>query len=397
MICRLLFLSFGALAATACHEPASSVPDLAPASCTDTFDPTLCQKTLSWANGPTFTDPRDHHAAVVHTSAAGPSLYVIGGIHGSPLRSVQVAPIETTGALGAYGPGRMLPSIRGGAIALDARNAIVLTGGANGSDSTTDVLTSAVATDGSLGDWTVQSSMTAKHFHHGGATYHGYLYVVGGLARLSPGDPNGTTPTDVVERAKVDDDGTVGTWEALTPLPNGGRSHIAVFVYGDALYVAGGIGPKDDATVGDSILRAPFNADGTLGAWAQAGKLSAARSVMSSAILDDVLYLFGGLDASFVASDAVEYAVFAPDGTLGVFAQGRPLPVARAHVHQAPVFGGRIYSTGGSDGLENYYDDSVIGEFTVGPRTQAVRRPSPIQVPGPRRSFSCHGGLVMAR
>jgi hypothetical protein len=87
----------------------------------------------------------------------------------------------------------------------------------------------------------------------------------------------GGTNTDIVLGSAINEgDGSLGPWKAETKLP-GPLRDAGCFILGGALYLVGGIGPTSRT---DSILRAPINADGSLGDWdANTGdKLPAPRS-----------------------------------------------------------------------------------------------------------------------
>ena len=101
------------------------------------------------------------------------------------------------------------------------------------------------------------------------ATANGHLFVAGG--RIN----GASAPTDVVLSAKINADGTLGTWQTVTSLPK--PLHDFAFIgFKGRLYVAGGVGT---AARTDEVLSATVAADGTLGAWdASNAKLPAARS-----------------------------------------------------------------------------------------------------------------------
>lgn len=114
---------------------------------------------------------------------------------------------------------------------------------------------------------TVQAFASQSALMNAGAEYkvlqpslvaaEGYLFVAGG--RTSFAGPL----TDVVLSAKINADGTLGTWQNVTNLPK--PLHDFAFVgFKGRLYVAGGVGATERT---NDVYSATINADGTLGAW----------------------------------------------------------------------------------------------------------------------------------
>jgi len=70
-----------------------------------------------------------------------------------------------------------------------------------------------------------------------------------------------TDNTASIERAAILENGSLGSWEAAGELPEK-RSHHALAVHGDALYVIGGLtgNPSGANTVRTDVLRATLGA-----------------------------------------------------------------------------------------------------------------------------------------
>lgn len=115
-----------------------------------------------------------------------------------------------------------------------------------------------------------------------------YLYVLGGI------DAAGET-LESVRYAHVDLDGVVGDWQSGPALPRPLHSASAAIFRG-FLYLAGGIGPEDDAR--SELLRAPVHPDGTLGAWEPLTSLPGGRAYASLVSFGPFLYTVGGETAS---------------------------------------------------------------------------------------------------
>ena len=115
-------------------------------------------------------------------------------------------------------------------------------------------------------------------------------------------------------------------------------------VLGDALYVVGGAGAADLA----SVDRALINADGSLGAFARVPGLALnhARSLAAGAVIGKRLYVTGGVGVPVV--DGVEYAELQADGSLGAFHFADVLLTTQRYAHSAAVIGNQLYLVGGN-------------------------------------------------
>jgi hypothetical protein len=134
----------------------------------------------------------------------------------------------------------------------------------------------------------------------------GYAYITGGLAKSALTNPPNLKS---VTRARLLDDGSLGEWTDMPPLPGGLATH-AAFSYGGYLYVGGGIDDLPAQT--RTVYRAPIGPDHAVGSWEKVAKL----------------------------------------------------PKGRSHVHQLPVLHGHVYSVAGSiDFNLNSTKDIVIGSF----------------------------------
>ena len=103
--------------------------------------------------------------------------------------------------------------------------------------------------------------------------------------------PSGHHLLRSVERAEIRADGSLGPWHKETQLLNYPRRCAKVVAEGDYLYAIGGFG----GTLFDSVERARFNADGSLGPWQlMETKLTMPRYIHAVAERGDYLYLLGG-------------------------------------------------------------------------------------------------------
>jgi hypothetical protein len=161
------------------------------------------------------------------------------------------------------------------------------------------------------------------------------LYLVGGT--------DGNTLFGTVWRAPIADDGTLGTFTALSAALTTPRGAHSVVVVGDSLYVLGGIAGPNAIT---SIERAPILADGSLGPFVAAGSLVDRRALFSVVSAGSYIYAIGGEDLGGVDPAACERATIDSSGALGGFASMADLHVARSGATTA-TFDDRLYVIGG--------------------------------------------------
>src|SRR5205807_630097 len=109
--------------------------------------------------------------------------------------------------------------------------------------------------------------------------------------------------TSTVYYAKLKTDGTIGSWQtntnALTSII-GGHSSVVANGY---VYVIGGYNP----TIVSTVYYAKLNADGSTGTWTtNANALPAAREYQSSVVANGYVYAIGGYNSG--AQTTIYYA-----------------------------------------------------------------------------------------
>jgi hypothetical protein len=184
--------------------------------------------------------------------------------------------------------------------------------------------------------------LPGARYHHAVVAHNGYLYALGGY------DATGAA-TNAVSMAPILPDGTVGAWSATTPLPDP-RVGIAdmAFGYSGRLYVVGGADAQFNSL--NSVLYAPQNADGTLGAWAETTPLPLpnGRDEGSAIAVDGRVILSGGEDnVSSPATDRARYtAAIRAGGSLGPWTVEAALPDA-LRGNRARTNADAVYAYGG--------------------------------------------------
>jgi hypothetical protein len=301
-------------------------------------------RVLAWTPGPVLPRGRDHHVTFIVPARDGSAqLHVAGGTdYRGVFNDVWRLPLARTGEpAGAWTEAGTLPARRAGqGVVTDGRH-VVLVGG---QDSTlrkvTDVWTAAVDADGNLGTWSVGPSLPSPRFHHAMVLHRGWIYALGGLERQ--------TSVDTGYRAPFRD-GVVGAWQPLPPTPEP-RSHHSAFVVGDTLYLLGGLNgnPAGKNVPLGSIVAATIARDGSLGPWRATGQIAPTVATHASAVAHGVVWTVGGVEDNARFSRAVWRAE--AGGALPAEAWARDsagLAEASSHVHQMPVFAGRLFRVGG--------------------------------------------------
>lgn len=181
-------------------------------------------------------------------------------------------------------------------------------------------------------------------FHVTAAVVGPYLYALGGR-----NDLGGTLAN--IDRARIGDDGVLGAWETLTPLPEP-RTHHALVALPDRLLVLGGFianAWSDSGTNYRDAISARVNDDGSLSAW-ERQSIPFVQTTHAATVFDGFVYQFGGFDEQINPLATVRRAPIGADAALGDWQEMTRLPIARAHVHQVPIDEGRVYSFGGNIG-----------------------------------------------
>ena len=195
------------------------------------------------------------------------------------------------------------------------------------------------------------NSLPAAVYAPAVAYANGYIYVVGGCTDSSS-TAACTTRTNTVYYAQVNKDGTTGAWQtsANTAYTAG---YTGAAVLNGSLYEYGG-------TNGGAALNtqqsAKLGADGSIGAWINAGTLVNAVFGMSSVVANGNIYMIGGCTDSSVftctnPTNAVqEYSYSFATGTYSNSSAGNNLPEATG-LEGSVVLNGNLYVIGGRANL----------------------------------------------
>ena len=143
---------------------------------------------------------------------------------------------------------------------------------------------------------------------------NGYIYDIGGCT----GTCAAGTQVATIYYAKINADGSLGTWTtSTTPLPAGRYGLTTLFING-YLYAIGGDSGAGifGATPQATVYYTKLNNDGTVGTWqTSTNTLTAAREFQTSTAINGFIYAIGGDNAG--AQSTVYYAKAYADGSIG--------------------------------------------------------------------------------
>ena len=276
---------------------------------------------------------------------------------GTPIASVERAPINADGTLGAFvDAGVALPTAESNITAVIAGNTLYVLGGSGAVSAT-------IAADGTIGAFATSGGGSGAASVYAGFTWGGSVYEFGNFASNTAGSATYTTngaigtfaggpaatgtlsgiaPVAVighyayqfgggtlscvlqlhffgtVGRMSLQSGGDLATFALRTQGMQEARESFAAVVSGETLYAIGG---QSDYAKPD-VEAATLDGSGVIGTFANASGVSLVtqRSGFGAAVVGNKLYIAGGTNAGGTTLNTVEVAPIASDGTLGTFA-----------------------------------------------------------------------------
>ncbi len=214
-----------------------------------------------------------------------------------------------------------LNTARQGLVAFGFNGYLYAVGGENTSAAAlSSVEYAKINSDGSVGTWTTSThSLTVARGYAAGAIYQGVMYVVGG----SSGTLNASLLSST-EYSRIGGDGSVGTWSTtgMPTLPTA-TNRLVGGAYNGFVYVAGGFTNPGTAAVVNTVLYAPIKSDGTLGSFVTTTAFPTARRDHGFAVVNGHIYIYAGCSSATLPCATAnlqpdtEYAVINADGSVG--------------------------------------------------------------------------------
>jgi uncharacterized repeat protein (TIGR01451 family) len=200
---------------------------------------------------------------------------------------------------------------------------------------------------GLAGEWITDTNATGflPRAGHTAVYVNGRIYVLGGW------DDYGQARRDVFYTTVDTETHDLANWHTTEPLSStvypGGLFFHASVVFHDWLYVLGGENDDDGGTVFSTVSFAHINSNGTLGEWQVTEPLSMAVSTLDAVVVNDRIYVMGGLDEDENIRAEVYFATPNPaNGQISEWTRTTDLEEP-LYGHMAAVEQGRIYVLGG--------------------------------------------------
>ena len=305
--------------------------------------------TIGWVDAEHYPVVTDHHTTFINEGDGGTYLYVAGGARAVAGDAKEVYPalrralIKADGMLDAWTDVGVLPVPLGfAAQAVSGSNMVYLMGGASqdamGPFASGKVMVGAISrVDGTI-SWKAGPPLTEATMHGTGIVLENRLYLIGGSA---------AAPKSKVLVSQLDANGLPGPWAVGPALPMA-RSHHTAVVHNGHIFLIGGFttGQVPIAPIHKSV----HDATGAITGWEVGGDMPNSPWTAGASVWGGSLFVVGGGEGGSGVEqyvDHVRQARFLEGNTVSGFADVTPLPVARSHVHQAPIYQGRIYSVGG--------------------------------------------------
>lgn len=223
-------------------------------------------------------------------------VYILGGSNGSATANIYTAPINTDGTLGTWVAAGTLPTVLAYSVAFITKNKLYLLGGSTGGAILNTIYVATIGSDGLINNWSQAGSLPTVVYCAQVAVTKNRVYLIGGNSTGSV-----SSGSAAVYSAPINQNGTLGNWTVESSLP-GSLQASSVFVSNSRVYLFGGLTGGSSSSVTNAVYSAPVNTDGTLGAWVTNTNLPIAMSFSNLVATSNRIYLLGGHNGSGVFS-----------------------------------------------------------------------------------------------
>lgn len=291
-------------------------------------------------------DAQNSSSSVAFQNAAGANLFRVDSA------ANQIALLENnSGEVGPWQQSAALTGTRAGAATIATGGYMYAAGGVTGSTTLNDVIYTKLNADGTTGSWTATASLPAPRRDASITTSNGYLYVVGGY--------DGSSAVSTVYAAKINIDGTIGSWSTVRALPSASSGGSAIAVNG-YLYTMGGT--TNGAANGASLEThyAKIYSDGSLSTWTRSTDLVYYRMGATAAASNGYMYVMGGANNAGTPVQSVFYAKINTDGSFGVWTAAPNYLPATRYAAGSVAANGYLYVIGGSTDTTTANSQSTV-------------------------------------
>ena len=249
----------------------------------------------NWNLATPLPDGVCYHAGV----AANGFVYVLGGNHYNPefgillTNTVYCSKINSDGSLGAWNIANPLPQSLNSLSASVWNNTIYVACGGDGSLAVSNVYSAQIQSNGSLSNWTTQTSLPVAIYTQAQAA-NSYLYVLGGIL-------NNETVVQSVYYTKINADGSLAGWNQTVPLPQSESTFGAIAANGFVFSIGG----YNGSVATSSFYVGAVNGNGSLGSWSSGTFLPTPIFDFAVANNNSYVFLTGGQNNSGQSLSAV--------------------------------------------------------------------------------------------
>ncbi len=240
--------------------------------------------------------------------------------------------------------------------ALANRNAVVhgdylyFIAGKSASDAPVgSIYVASILDNGSLASWTVAGALPLAVYLHAIAATDTDLYVIGGW--------DGNQTRTEIWRAPFAANGGLGAFVKISDYPTGIDLHDAVIVQ-NRLYIFGGWTGRDPL----SAVRYAEILPGGLGPWQTTSALPRPLYRLSAETFNNRVYVTGGFDNATARAE-VYVATVSPNGSLSAWAAVTPLPTG-VFFHETVIHDGQLLVLGGRN-ISNEYSDVYAADINA--------------------------------
>ena len=223
--------------------------------------------------------------------------------------------------------------------------------------------------DGSIGSFTTSEVTVNPRWDSRAVVSSGFVYTLSGC---SSGEPPATCldTTTTVQTFQLYNNFSGSPTEYITSDNQFGTDRLgaSATVLNGYLYLAAGCTSASDCTsVSSSVQYARLEADGTLGSWSESTNgLPAGRAWGQLESVGDALYYIGGQNAAGAAQTTVYYATTDSGGDIVSWSTAsNGLPAARTEIG-AGSWNNRLYVVGGRDGATTFDTVYVSPDLSSG-------------------------------
>lgn len=200
--------------------------------------------------------------------------------------NIYTAAINLDGTLGSWNLyGGVLPIAYAYGQSIVTNNRVYLITGHDGTSGILTTYTTTINADGSLGTWSTGSNLLIPLYYSCVVSIKNKVYILGGSS-------NGVKTSDIYS-SDIAPDGTLGAWSLVGNLP-GVLQYSQAFVSRNTLYLFGGY----DGVYLSSVYMCNINLDGTLGNWVTGTSIPVALGLSQVIATVSKIYLITGYNGT---------------------------------------------------------------------------------------------------